>query len=233
MTCAGCEAKVKYLLSSLDNIDSVETDRLANKVTIETATKLDVQTLQLALGGLDSKYQISFPAPITPATVAVPSDSWVKTYLPVLLIFGYLLGVTLFIQWSHGRFMLMHWMQHFMAGFFLVFSFFKLLNLRGFAESYAMYDVVAKRWHAWGYIYPFVELGLGLAILSGRYPYTINVATLVIMVVSIIGVLQSVINKKAIKCACLGTVFNLPMSTITIIEDGLMIAMSVAMLCLI
>jgi hypothetical protein len=43
-------------------------------------------------------------------------------------------------------------------------------------------------------------------------------------------VLQSVLNKQKIKCACLGAVFNLPMSTITIIEDGLMIAMSVTML---
>ena len=50
------------------------------------------------------------------------------------------------------------------------------------------------------------------------------------MTVSIIGVLQSVMNKRKIKCACLGDVFNLPMSTITIIEDALMIGMSVIML---
>jgi hypothetical protein len=50
------------------------------------------------------------------------------------------------------------------------------------------------------------------------------------MTVSIIGVLQSVFNKRKIKCACLGAVFNLPMSTITIIEDLLMIGMSGTML---
>jgi hypothetical protein len=50
------------------------------------------------------------------------------------------------------------------------------------------------------------------------------------MTVSIIGVLQSVLSKRKIKCACLGDVFNLPMSTITIIEDALMIAMSGIML---
>jgi len=44
----------------------------------------------------------------------------------------------------------MRWMNHFMAGFFLVFSFFKLLNLKGFAESYSMYDIVAKHWNGWG-----------------------------------------------------------------------------------
>jgi hypothetical protein len=51
-----------------------------------------------------------------------------------------------------------------------------------------------------------------------------------VMSISIIGVLQSVLNKRKIKCACLGAVFNLPMSTITIIEDALMIGMSAVML---
>jgi hypothetical protein len=50
------------------------------------------------------------------------------------------------------------------------------------------------------------------------------------MGVSIIGVVRSVMNKRKIRCACLGAVFNLPMSTVTIIEDALMIVMSGAMI---
>ena len=111
-----------------------------------------------------------------------------------------------------------------------VFSFFKLLNLSGFAESYAMYDVIAKRFLAWGYIYAFTELALGLAFLTGFNPLVTNSVSFVVMTVSIIGVLQSVLNKRKIKCACLGDVFNLPMSTVTIIEDALMIGMSGIML---
>lgn len=124
----------------------------------------------------------------------------------------------------------MRWMNHFMAGFFLVFSFFKLLNLKGFAESYSMYDIVAKRWNGWGYVYAFTELALGIAFLTGFNPILTNSVTFGVMTVSIIGVLQSVLNKRKIKCACLGGVFNLPMSTITIIEDALMIGMSGIML---
>ncbi len=120
----------------------------------------------------------------------------------------------------------MEWMRHFMAGFFLVFSFFKLLNLRGFAESYAMYDVIAKKIPVWGYIYAFTELGLGIAFLINFNPMVTNAITFIVMSISIIGVLQSVLNKKKIQCACLGAVFNLPMSTVTILEDALMIAMS-------
>ena len=107
---------------------------------------------------------------------------------------------------------------------------FCLLNLRGFAESYAMYDVVAKRWKGWGFAYAIIELVLGLAFLSGFNPILTNAVTFVVMSISIIGVLQSVLNKRKIKCACLGAIFNVPMTTITIIEDALMIAMSGAML---
>jgi hypothetical protein len=117
-------------------------------------------------------------------------------------------------------------MQHFMAGFFLVFSFFKLLNLKGFAESYVMYDVVAKKIPIWAYLYAFVEVGLGISYLLNYNPLITNTCTFMVMSVSILGVLQSVFDNKKIQCACLGAVFNLPMSTVTIIEDALMIVMS-------
>ncbi len=93
-----------------------------------------------------------------------------------------------------------------------------------------MYDIVAKKWNGWGYVYGFIELGLGLAFLTRFYPLITNAATFVVMTVSLVGVFQSVFNKRKIKCACLGAVFNLPMSTVTIIEDLLMIGMSAAMI---
>jgi len=105
---------------------------------------------------------------------------------------------------------------------FLVFSFFKLLNLKAFAESYASYDIIAKRWLGWGYLYAFIELSLGLAFLVDIEPFLTNIITFLVMGISIVGVVQSVLNKRKIQCACLGAVFNLPMSTVTIIEDGLM-----------
>jgi hypothetical protein len=134
--------------------------------------------------------------------------------------------VTVLIQLKNENFNWMQAMQYFMAGFFLVFSFFKLLNLKGFAESYVMYDVLAKRIPVWAYIYAFVELGLGIAYLINFNPFITNSITFIVMSISIVGVLQSVLNKKKIQCACLGAVFHLPMSTVTIIEDALMIAMS-------
>ena len=89
---------------------------------------------------------------------------------------------------------------------------------------------IAKQFRSWGYIYAFIELGLGIAYAINFNPIITNAVTSVVMTISIVGVLQSVLNKRKIQCACLGAVFNLPMSTVTIIEDALMIGMSVLML---
>ena len=96
-----------------------------------------------------------------------------------------------------------------------------------------MYDVIAKQVPAWAYIYAFLELGLGIAYLLHVYPLITNFVTVIVMSLSMIGVLQTVLNKQRIQCACLGAVFNLPMSTVTILEDGVMIGMSAWMLMMV
>ena len=229
MTCTGCEAKVKRNLMTLSEVTSAETSKENNTATISMNKHIALSDLQEAIGGKESKYQISA---IQHNEVAEQAKSWFEAYKPILLIFFYITMVTVLVQISNQTFDWMQAMRHFMAGFFLVFSFFKMLNLKGFAESYVMYDVLAKRIPAWAYIYAFVELGLGIAHLINFNPYLTNLVTMIVMSISIIGVLQSVLNKKKIQCACLGAIFNLPMSTVTIIEDGLMIAMSGLMLFL-
>ena len=117
-----------------------------------------------------------------------------------------------------------------MAMFFLVFSFFKLLDIGAFANSYAMYDLLAMRFKPYGYVYPFIELALGLAYLTGVNLTITNLVTFVVMGFSSLGVIQSVLRKQKIRCACLGAVFNLPMSSVTIVEDLLMVVMAAWML---
>jgi len=109
-------------------------------------------------------------------------------------------------------------------------SFFKFLDLKSFANSYQMYDLIAAKWITWGYIFPFVELSLGISYLINIAPYTTNFTTFIILLISSLGVIKSNLDKKEIKCACLGSVFNLPMSVVTIIEDLSMVAMSGLML---
>lgn len=224
MTCSGCTDTVKKRLMSIEGVTSVEVSRDPDQATVTMQKHIALGDLQKALG---DKYGISAQHH---NETAMQAESWLQTYKPVLLIFTYITAITLLVQLKNETFDAMEAMRHFMAGFFLTFSFFKMLDLKGFAESYVMYDVIARRIPAWAYLYAFVELGLGVANLINFSPTITNWTTLIVMSVSIIGVLQTVLNKKAIRCACLGAVFNLPMSTVTIIEDGLMIAMSAAML---
>lgn len=220
MTCTSCESKVKSALLLVENVTAVEVSKEENSATITMNKHITLTDLQKAL---DSKYQISA---IHHNEMEEQAKSWFETYKPILLIFFYISLITVLIQFKNEKINLMEGMQHFMAGFFLVFSFFKLLNLKGFAESYVMYDVLAKKIPVWGYIYALIELALGIAFLINFNPLLTNSITFIVMSVSIIGVLQSVLNKKKIQCACLGAIFNLPMSTVTIIEDALMIVMS-------
>ncbi len=232
MTCNGCLAQVKSLLSSVKGVSNVNIDLQKEAAVIDMTEHVPTTQLQEALKE-HPKYQLTESPGLPKFAASFPEEiapSWFQTYKPVILIFAYLVGTTLLMEGAHDSFNWMRWMNHFMGGFFLVFSFFKMLNLTGFADSYQMYDILAKRFKSWAYIYPFVELGLAVAFLMGIAPIATNAVTLVVMGISIIGVLQSVLNKRKIKCACLGDVFNLPMSTITIIEDALMIAMSVFML---
>jgi len=224
MTCESCAAKVKSRLLTIPNVNSVEVSKTSDTATIEMSKHIPIGEFQNALKQLDPKYSINS---INHNEVSEQAKSWFKAYRPILLVFFYILLVTVLIQYTtSGEFDTKVWMRHFMAAFFIVFSFFKILDLSGFADSYMSYDIIAKKWRGWAYLYAFIELGLGVAYLLNCCPLATNIVAFTVMTVSIIGVLQSVLNKRKIQCACLGAVFDLPMSTITIIEDALMILMS-------
>lgn len=159
-------------------------------------------------------------------------SSGLLAYYPIFLIAGYITAVASINTLNQPSFDWHDWMQQFMAGFFLVFSAFKLLDLRGFADGYATYDLLAKHWHAYGYIYPFLELGLGILYLGMWLPAPTHFLTLCIMGFSSIGVINSLLKKQKITCACLGTILKVPLSTITLVEDLTMAIMAAVSLIL-
>ncbi|MEZ6141437.1 MAG: copper chaperone [Zavarzinella sp.] len=162
-------------------------------------------------------------------TTELPKKS-LKVYYPLILVAIYLIIATVGYEISTATWDSMRAMRHFMAGFFIVFSFFKLLNLRSFVDSYQGYDLLAKQSRAYGYLYPFLELGLGIAYLTNVAPIATNVITLVVMLLGMVGIVQVLRHRQTIQCACLGTVFQLPMSTVTLVENGLMVLMAAGML---
>jgi hypothetical protein len=226
ITCTGCVTTVKSKLLINPDITGVEI-KSDGSASISMSRHLGIRDLQASIGN-DSQYKISENTLDSSYhnIEAGSAKSWFATYKPLLIIALYITGISALL--AQGSLHL--GMNYFMAGFFLVFSFFKFLDLKAFASSYAMYDLLAMKVPAYGLVYPFIELFLGIAYASGIFHLYINWVTLIVMGFSSIGVIRSVTSNQNIRCACLGAVFNLPMSTVTIVEDLLMVAMAVYML---
>ena len=153
----------------------------------------------------------------------------IKDFYPLIGLFVLVVVISGGMVWRAGGGG-MPFMQMFMAWFFLLFGFLKLINLKAFAEAYGMYDIVAKRSRAYAYLYPFIEFGLGLAYLFSFNLHYTNIITLIVMLVSALGVYLQLRKGEQIICACLGVVFKVPMTWVTLFEDLLMAAMAVVML---
>lgn len=152
------------------------------------------------------------------------------SYRPLMVVIAIIFLAAAALQVDNGEFNSMLLMDQVMGLFFLIFAMFKLFNLNGFADGFQMYDVVAKKFRGYAYVYPFIELMLGALYLSGQYMFFANVATLIVMTVSAIGVFLSMKRGYKFKCACLGTVLNIPLSTVSLVENVGMGLMAVYML---
>lgn len=153
----------------------------------------------------------------------------IKDFLPLILFF--VLTTTLSVGWTvYFSLGFMRWMEVFMGSFFLLFGLFKVINLKGFAMAYRMYDLVAMKFKGYGYVYPFIEIFLGLMYLLSIYPFFTNLVTFVLMIVSALGVYLKIRKKEKVICACLGVVFKVPMTWVTLVEDLLMALMALCML---
>ena len=230
MTCNNCIAKVRSELLKMGDITEADLQLTAPQATITMQKHIPVDSLQAAVQKAGNYTITEADGGMPHSSTEAGTKTWFETYKPVLLILFYISVVTVIAATSTNGFDAMLGMRVFMSGFFFAFSFFKILDLKGFADNYSSYDIIAKNYRSWGYIYAFIELGLGIAYAINFYPLMTNAVTFIVMTISIIGVLQSVLKRRKIQCACLGAVFNLPMSTVTIIEDALMIAMSGIML---
>ena len=228
MTCNNCVAKIKSELLKMPDVLSAEVSLENKNATIEMSKHISTSELQQSISP-NKKYVITDDNSISPLSLGVGlggEATWFQIYKPILLIFFYITLISSIVTFSY-QLNFHDWMNLFMAQFFFAFSFFKFLNLKAFADSYSMYDIVALEIKSYGFIYPFIELALGISYLTGFNPTFTNATTIFVMGISSIGVIKSVLNKQKIQCACLGAVFNLPMSTVTIIEDLLMVAMAI------
>ncbi|WP_298237862.1 MauE/DoxX family redox-associated membrane protein [uncultured Algibacter sp.] len=226
MTCNGCKTSVEEKLSNIEGITHVTVNLEKAEALIEMTKHISIETLQNAISG---KYKIS-EKNIFQTTVTLDQEkkSELQQLFPLFLIFFFIIGASILLNynpWNSEAFML-----DFMGLFYVVFSFFKFLDLKGFPESFKMYDPLAKvvPVYAWGY--PFIEITLGIMFLMRLEILVALIITLVILGLTTIGVTKTLLSKKDIQCACLGTALKLPMTKATFIENSIMIVMAIIML---
>lgn len=159
----------------------------------------------------------------------VPTRINFRDFIPLITIFVIILGLTIARQLYAG-WDLRDAMSDFMGFFFIIFGGFKVINWHGFVQAYRIYDIFAQRSIAYAYAYPLIELSLGAAYLLRLDPFATNLITFVVMLVSSIGVAIELSKGKTIVCACLGDLFKLPMTYVTLLEDLLMAGMALIML---
>lgn len=155
------------------------------------------------------------------------SQSSLFSYWPLVLIYVISFGLALMSVRYHPNPDLM---SHFMGFVIALFGLIKLHDVKGFAEEFAKYDPIAKRFSLYGRIYPYVEVVLGVLFILQLFVLFATLVTLVIYGASLYGAVRSLRNKEELHCVCLGTFFKLPLSKVTIIESVFMIGMSVWML---
>ena len=236
MTCEACEYKIQHVLSQIPNVNSVTAKHSNNSVVIESLEKIDKNAIIETLHP-HPKYALIDMADLSIKVSDSLSETSSNQYYPLFLIAGFITVVSLLTSFQQGTYVLENFeikmfLHNFMTGFFLVFSFFKLLDIKSFAESFQMYDLLAAKLPVYGKVYPFIELGLGILCLIHFQLYYVYLADIIIMGFGALGVIKSVLDKRKIRCACLGSVFNLPMSTITIIENSLMVMIGIILLSL-
>ena len=156
-----------------------------------------------------------------------------NSYMPLVIVLGLILLTTVAISYKDslsGQFTINSMLSYFMTGFFIVFAGFKLIDLKGFAEGYSQYDLLAKRVFEYGYVYPFIELFFGVSMILNPTNQTLLWSELVIMTFSGLGVLIKILKKEKFQCACLGTFLKVPLTYVTLVEDFGMAALAAYML---
>ena len=191
MTCEGCKSSVEGKLGSLDGVDNVQVDLARGEAVIYSKNPVSFSLIKETL---PPKYSLINEEGVKldihgDVTIKV---SKIKQLKPLFIILGYIFIASILLNyknWNSSNAML-----DFMGLFYIIFSFFKILDIKGFSMSFRMYDPLAKKAPIYGYIYPFIEVLLGMMFLIR---YEVNIAlilTVIVLGITTIGVTQT-LNK--------------------------------------
>ena len=219
MTCEGCQNFVKQKIESIEEVINAEVSIERGTATINSKKTISKNILSKILG---SKYSVQTENNFKNIQ---KNSSKLKQLKPLILIFSYIITVT-FSYTYYFELTPKRGMQIFMGLFFIVFSFFKFLDYKGFPDSFKRYDPLAKYLPFYAKFYPFLETGLGISYLLEFQILISIIVTILILSMTTFGVIKALFQKSQIQCACLGTALKLPMTEATLIENGIMLIMS-------
>ena len=161
MTCGGCVAGVEEKLGEIRGVISVKAYLDKGEVSIDSKTIVSIQDIRNALPAKYSLSEKELSAQKTKETSEGLSKR--KQLKPLFLILIYISLASNLIEYNDWSFKQV--MLNYMGLFYIVFSFFKFLDLKGFPDSFKMYDPIAKKINGYGWLYPFIETILGLMFL--------------------------------------------------------------------
>lgn len=219
MTCDGCANSIKEALELNNLISSVNISLENENINVSSDKSFTVNELNSLIENLGN-YKI-YEENIFSKIIEYFSSK--KT---LLLALSLVLISSLSLHIGEDNFELNEWMVSYMGIFFLLFSFLKLIDVKGFSGSFKKYDLISKIIPSFAITYPFIELFLALTFLSGYFLITSYIMTLLFMTSQFFGVFISLQKKDVIKCACMGSSINIDISTLTLIENLVMILMS-------
>lgn len=151
------------------------------------------------------------------------------TYRPVLAIFAMAFLIVAAISWAaYGSVLRIGLLESFIAMSMTLLALQKLKDVEGFSTMFLNYDLLAKRWVRYGYIYPYAEGTAGLLMLAGVLPWFSGPMALIIGGIGAASVIKAVyIDKRELKCACVGGDTNVPLGAISLTENVMMVLMGI------
>jgi len=153
------------------------------------------------------------------------------SYQPVLAIFGIALTLGLAISWYvFDTLLTVQTVEWFVSIAMTLLALQKLQDVRSFSTMFLNYDLLARRWVRYGYIYPFAEALAGVLMVAHALPIVSVPVALFIGTVGAVSVFKAVyIEKRELKCACVGGNSNVPLGFVSLTENLFMIGMGLWM----
>jgi glutaredoxin len=160
------------------------------------------------------------------------ADPDAVTYKPVIAIFGMAAAMALAISWAAlGSLVTVQTAEWFVAVSMCLLALQKLRDIDGFATGFLNYDLLARRWVPYAHVYPWAEGLAGVLMLSGAAMWLSIPLALFIGGVGAVSVFKAVdIDRRELKCACVGGASNVPLGFVSLTENLMMVAMAVWML---